>query len=199
MLNEYLFVLSSHPLQPFSFLILVLSAWITYFLQGWLLFCCTGGHLGCPRLFLKKMALSHTDKPFYLWGLLTHLFAGLILEQRQAINGDLGGCAIGNRCCIRIFIPVHPCAGQQFQFIWVGPTPAGFIPDARHLSKQGMKNHRASMRSDISHHTRVTTAQTSPGMPVASCGSSGGERQPGIGSLSLPIALCTSTALVISS
>lgn len=57
------------------------------------------------------------------------------------INGDLRRCAIGNRCCIRIFIPVHPCAAQQFQFIRVGPTPAGFYPDARRLSKQGMKNH----------------------------------------------------------
>lgn len=149
------------------------------------------------------MAMFHTDQPFCLWGLLTHLFAGLIFKPREAscltINGDLGGCAIGNRCCIRIFIPVHPCAGQQFQFIRVGPTPAGFYPDARHLSKQGMKNHRASMRNDISHHNRVTTARTSPGMPVASCGSSGGERQPGTGCLSLPIALWTSTASVISS
>lgn len=148
------------------------------------------------------MSMSQTDKPCCLWGLLTHLFAGLILEQREAscltINGDLGICAIGNRCCIWIFIAVHPCAGQQFQFIRVGPTPAGFYPDTRHLSKQGMKNHWASMRRDISHHTRATRAQISPGT-VASCGSSGEERQPGTGSLSLPIALWTLTASVISS
>lgn len=191
MLDEYLFVLSSHPLQPFSFFVFVLSAWLTYFLQGWLPFCSVGEHLGCQAFFLNKMGMSHTDKPCCLWGLLTHLFTGLILEQREAsyltISGDLGRCAIGNRCCIWIFIPVHPCAGQQFQFIRVGPIPAGFYPDARHLPKQGMKNHRASMRSDISHHPRVTTAQTSPGT-VASCGSSGGGRQPGTGSLSLPIA-----------
>lgn len=44
-------------------------------------------------------------------------------QSRRMCNG-------GNRCCIRLLSPVLPCAGRHFQFIRVGPTPAGCHPGA---------------------------------------------------------------------
>lgn len=51
-------------------------------------------------------------------------------------------------------LPSASLCSRHFQFIRVGPTPAGFCPDVRHLSVQGMEPLGNDERGHISSHQR---------------------------------------------
>lgn len=96
---------------PFS-VALVLSSWLTYFLQGWLPFYWVGGHLGYQPLSLRRWAISHTTKPFCLGRLLAPSVHWVNLDPKGSLIMFQDQWRFGRMCNREqmLHLDIHPSA-----------------------------------------------------------------------------------------